>query len=519
MRVRRCLVLVMAGVLLGVVALPAAGQTARPTGAATTTGKATTTARTTATSPTSTVTASGTGTGTTAGVGAPRLSTPVLSARRLPDLMRRPLADARLKTDISAALSDASPTTCFEVSAGNHLIFRLNGDTPLEPASVNKLLTATGLLQHAQPDDRLVTTATARSVPQAGVVDGDLWLVGGGDPLLTTTGYKATFKDQLQQSGTDFAVLADRIQAAGVTEIHGDIVGDDSHFDAERYVPSWPDRYKRSDTVGPMSALLVNDGVTGYTDNPDRPSLVRKPGDPPTLAAQTLRSLLIERGIKVDGGASAGVAPAAAAEVARLESPPLSEEITEMLSFSDNTTAEALNKELGRRAGGPGTTAAGIQATLAALGRLGVATTGLVMTDGSGLDDGNRMTCDLLSGVLASHGPDSTLAKALAIAGRRGTLRDRMRGATTDGKVFAKTGTLTNPPVASLAGFERTRDQITLTFALIQNGLNVEAAVGDRLAGAMAKYPEGPDLAELSPKPPSRVPAADPPATTTGRPG
>jgi len=319
--------------------------------------------------------------------------------------------------------------------------------------------------------------------------------------MLTTPGYKTSFTE-IGQTDVPFAQLADNIKAAGVTKISGDIVGDDSRYDTERYVPSWPNRYKREDTVGPMSALIVNDGVTGYSKDPDKPAKVRMPGDPPVLAAETLKTYLGQRGITVTGNPSSGKAPTGTAEVARLETT-MEDEITEMLSFSDNTTAELINKELGLKAAGSGTTVAGTKATIAVLEKMGIDTKGLVINDGSGLDDGNRLTCDLLTAVLDKQGPDSGLAKALSIWGQRGTLRKHPRGAGLDGKVLAKTGTLTTPPVASLAGFETTKSGDVLTFSFLQNGAKTDAGLQDKLALALLDYPQAPSIADLGPTPPS----------------
>lgn len=430
----------------------------------------------------------------------PQLSTPVLSARRVPDLLRSNIADERLRAAVETATKDAPPTSCIEVTLRGRVIYRLNGDTPLEPASANKMLIAVALLQHFKADDKLVTATVAQTPPENGVVKGNLWLVGGGDGMLTTPGYKQSFIE-LEQTVTPFGDLADRIKAAGITEIQGDIVGDESRYDTQRYIPSWPERYKRSDTVGPLSALTVNDGVTGYTKDPDAASKTRQPGDPPVLAAETLKSYLEKRGIKVTGAATSGKAPAGT-EVARIETT-IGDEILEMLSFSDNTTAELLTKELGLKASGSGTTAAGIKATIDALAKLGLPTTGVVMTDGSGLDEGNRLTCDLLNTLLDKHGIESPLGQGMSIWGERGTLRKRTKGTGLQGNVWAKTGTLTNPPVASLAGWVKTRAGEVVTFSFVQNGMKIDANLQDQLALALLEYPQAPSLTEIGPRQPT----------------
>ncbi len=72
-----------------------------------------------------------------------------------------------------------------------------------------------------------------RDRPHNGVVDGDLWLVGGGDPLLMTDAYAQHFRNQ-PVTHTSLEQLADQIVAAGVHEVRGSIVGDDSRYDRMR---------------------------------------------------------------------------------------------------------------------------------------------------------------------------------------------------------------------------------------------------------------------------------------------
>jgi D-alanyl-D-alanine carboxypeptidase/D-alanyl-D-alanine-endopeptidase (penicillin-binding protein 4) len=423
-----------------------------------------------------------------------RLQIPLFSPRRVPDLVLGPLADERLRAAVAPVIAEAPPESCLTVSVAGRPVVRHNADLPLRPASVNKLLTATAILGHAAADEPVATVAVAGGAPAGGVIDGPLWLVGGGDALLTTDAYKLTLPYP-DQTIVPFGGLADAIVARGVTEIRGDIVADESRYDSARDVPSWPARYRGTE-VGPLGALMVNDGVAGFEHSQARPAGQRKPGDPGPLAAATLKALLEERGVRVDGGVSAGTAPAAGQEIARLQST-IADQVGEMLAWSDNTTAELLTKELGRRTSGAGTTAAGTAATAAFLREKSFPTAGLTLVDGSGLDPADALTCDLLGAVLDHAGPESTLAKGLAVAGKRGTLVRRMRHTVAEGNVFAKTGTVSS--VSSLAGFERTARGAIVTFAFVQNGPRINTALQDRLAEALYGYPEAPDISDLVP--------------------
>ncbi len=428
------------------------------------------------------------------------LTTPVLSARRLPTLLEAPVADRRLLAALAPIVSHANPTSCLEVKVDGRRIDDDRGSLPVMPASTEKLLTATAMLSKVGPTATAQTVAAATAPVHDGVIDGDLYIVGGGDPLLQTVGYQPSQEDR-NEPYNDFAKLASAIKAAGVTSIHGNVIGDESRYDATRYVASWPSRYITAGESGPLSALMVNDGFTGLTEHPEAPSADRQPGNPPALAAATLVTLLRQRGVEVTGGSGSGHTPSGAHEVAVLKSLPLSSTLVEMLRRSDNTTAELLAKELGHLVSGHGSTADGAKAVQSTLAALGLPMQGTKTIDGSGLDLGNRVTCDLLTAVLDHAGPDSVLAHSLPVAGRTGTLRFRLAGTVAEGRVAAKTGTLDE--VNALAGFAHSLSGQTLTFAFVINGSSpTGSALLDQAAVAITRYGAGLSLADLAPLPP-----------------
>ncbi len=431
-------------------------------------------------------------------VAAPPLATPLLSARRVPEILRSSIADDRMRAAIEPLLATAPADSCVVVANGGRVIIDRNGDQPKSPASTAKLLTAAAVLAEFPAQQRLVTRAASVDGPSDGVIDGDLYLIGGGDPILTTPGYRPTFENP-DQLANDFAPLADAVAAAGVREIRGDVVGDESRYDQERWVPTWPERYQREGYVGPLSALLVNDGNTGYSRNPDAAAPSRTAGEPAALAAETLRTMLTAKGVRVTGGARTGTAPEEVVDVASLDSLPMEDLVAEMIGDSDNTTAELLAKELGRQRAGEGTTAAGTEEIRDVLTERGLPTDGLRLLDASGLDPENRLTCRLLVAALDEEGPDSEVAASLPVAGETGTLRRRMRGTPAQGRVEAKTGTLRE--VNSLAGFATTLTGSTLTFAYVVNG--PEQPLGyqviDDFMAALVGVPDGPPVEELGP--------------------
>jgi D-alanyl-D-alanine carboxypeptidase/D-alanyl-D-alanine-endopeptidase (penicillin-binding protein 4) len=416
---------------------------------------------------------------------APAPVTPVFSVRRLAGAVTRAVADDRLRADLDGVLAQplfagARDDTCLAVRdpAGRTIYDRLSAQ-PMIPASTMKLLTGTVALAKLGADTRYVTPVRAVGPPQDGAV-GDLWLVGSGDPLLATADVAAIagWLDTPRPS-TSMEALADRIVAAGVRRI-GRVLGDESRYDTQRYLPSWEPNYATDPDVGPQSALTVNSGFTQI-----RPIAVPASA-PATNAATVLANLLRARGVTV-GGVGEGRVPDAAVTVAQIESPPMSEVVGEMLRDSDNLTAELLTKELGVRFGGAGTTAAG-----AAVVRTQLASTfGInpVLVDGSGLSSSDSTTPQQVVTVLQQMATNPYFVNSLAVAGETGTLQHEMQGTAAQGRCRGKTGTLSD--VANLAGYCQAADGHTLAFAFMMNSVSDPSyahSVEGNMAVALANY-------------------------------
>ena len=143
------------------------------------------------------------------------------------------------------------------------------------------------MLDLFDPDARLTTSFVTTAAPVNGTVSGDLYVVGGGDPLLTTDAYRKTFTHGAQPE-TDLEAVADQLAATGITHITGSVVGDDSRYDTQRTVPSWKPSYLSDRESSPLSALVVDDGSTmdPVTGGPDAAST-----DPTTQAASAFTRL------------------------------------------------------------------------------------------------------------------------------------------------------------------------------------------------------------------------------------
>ena len=432
---------------------------------------------------------------------APALVTPVWSARRVPQSVVDTVGAQRLQSNLDAELGAVESCAVVTTGDGDTVLAARNPDAPMIPASSQKLLTAIGALEVLGPDYRFETTVVAPAPPSDGRVD-NLWLVGGGDPVLATPEFAAElatepFYEQTDVVTTSLVELADAVVAAGVRQVPGGVHGDDSRYEALRYLPTWRDTYRTGGTIGPLGALTVNDGYSALNPTPVPVD------DPASFAASELTRLLEERGVQVGAEADRAAAPAeATAVVASVQSRPLRDIVGGLLRSSDNLTAELLTREIGFRAASQGTTTAGTAAIVATLQQLGMATQGLALVDGSGLDRGDRATCGQLVGALdLGEQPDrDALWAGLAVAGEAGTLRPSFQGTPLQGRLRGKTGSLEG--VTALAGLVDVSRP--LRFAFLAGGAFSEAegfALRQQIATIVAEFPDAPPADELVPAP------------------
>lgn len=418
-------------------------------------------------------------------------------------------------TELLDAVVAASPAnSCLTVRVDGEPDYRHRSDAPMVPASTEKLLTATVALDVLGPDFRYRTKLVG-AAPLDGVIAGDVTLVGGGDPALLSDAYRLVRGIGEDQPNTRLEDLADQLAAAGVNGVTGRVLGDESRYDSQRTVVTWPARYVDQEQSGPLSALGVDGGYVLVAGAEPGSPLERVPSlDPATDAATTFTRILQSRGIVVLGAPGAAPAPPEAQELAAIDSPPLVELLARLLAASDNQIGELVLKEIGRATGGGGSTAAGAAAVEQKLPSLAPVDAGLDVVDGSGLDPTNQVTCDDLAEVLdATGGLEGELGPLLATAGKSGTLAGRFRGGPAEGRLHAKTGSLGQ--VTALAGFVELPEDGTATFAFVANGEGAVAQgrVAEELLGAvLAGY-----LAPCDPTPaPTMVVPVSPYAAQVG---
>jgi serine-type D-Ala-D-Ala carboxypeptidase/endopeptidase (penicillin-binding protein 4) len=354
----------------------------------------------------------------------------------------------------------SSSALAIDLVSGN-VLFERHADLSLAPASNEKLPLTFAALRELGAAYRFRTDALS-----SGRLDGTTWrgtvyLKGFGDPTLT---------------GLQLDRLATQIAQLGVKRIEGRIVGDESWFDSVRTAPGWKSSFFVFECP-PLSALVVDRDV--YEQHVAlRPAIA---------AAGRFRQLLLKHGIET-GPVSAGRAPAGATEIAQVESKPLGTIIDEMDRDSDNFLAEMLLKDLGAEVGAAGTTAAGAAVVVHDLTEAGIPLDGVRLVDGSGLSELDRLTARAIGALLVAawNDPDlrHALWRALPVAGRNGTLEDRMRKPPARGNVRAKTGTTDR--ASALAGYVGER----YAFVVLQNGVPVSWSAArkaqDRFATALA---------------------------------
>ncbi len=357
------------------------------------------------------------------------------------------------------------------------VLFSARADAQRPPASVEKLYTATTALQRMGPTARLETTVLgAGRLAPGGVWEGSLYLRGGGDPTFGSASFIAG-----HYGGVGTAVSTLVAQLVGVDGIHsvtGAIEGDESYLDSLRGEPSSGYRFDPF-LEGDLSALAFNRGQTGHETGPHAPA---------AFAARQLRAALRAAGVGVHGGSGAATAPAGAVRLAVAQSPTIAQLLGLTLPPSDNFFAETLLKDLGARFAGAGTTAAGAQVVRQTIAGLGIHP---LLVDGSGLSHADRTSPHQIVALLSqlAHTTLGTILRGdMAVAGRTGTLSERMRGTAAAGRCEGKTGTLIG--VSNLAGYCQAAGGDILAFAFFTDGIGIEAAhtLQDNMAIALADY-------------------------------
>jgi D-alanyl-D-alanine carboxypeptidase/D-alanyl-D-alanine-endopeptidase (penicillin-binding protein 4) len=427
-----------------------------------------------------------------------------------------------------------------------------SGDAPMIPASTAKLLTTATALKTLGPSWRFTTSlVTDGRLKGDGTLEGDLYVVGGGDPTMVV--------EKLWKLVYD-------LKLAGVTAVSGDVLFDESYMDSEYAIHGWDkaaDIERGPPYYAPIGALSLNFNteaiVVGPGEAPGDPARValetpamkvitvdnrattgkagsspslqlgrevdgdrvtfvvsgRVPAgsiadryyktvsDPTSYFTAAFAEMMKLHGIRVGGSYLEREAPGGVKTLVSLKSPPLSTILMEMNKSSSNFYAEQVFKATGAEfTGGTGTWAAGEAAVSAYLEGLGISE-GYTLMNGSGLSADTRVKPSHLTAVLVDMARDEEVgaefAASLAIGGQDGTLRKRMTDEDEQGRIRGKTGTLSG--VSALAGYVNAGDGRRYAFAFLANGLSGGSAQAksaqDLLVQLLLDLP-APDMADPS---------------------
>lgn len=331
-------------------------------------------------------------------------------------------------------------------------LYRYDSKQRRIPASNQKLLMSMALFASLDPSTTIATTAASKASVVASVLNGNLYVLGHGDPSITGGG---KFGDQLPFEPTQLGDLARAIQTAGITRIEGQVIGSTGFFGRDWFAPGWKADFAEKYVALP-SALAFEGNSEGD----------KHISDPETRAAASLTRKLEKIGVSVAGKPTAGKPPAGLTDVAAVYSPTLSVLARYMNRQSSNFFAEVLGKRLAvERSGIPGTIAKGAAAIASWAARLGVK---LIAHDSSGLSYQNKAAPGGIVRLLG-HAEDQpwgeTLRETLPAA-NEGTLEDRFNGV----RLRAKTGTLED--VSALSGYVWLRRSDTWAeFSILSGGM------------------------------------------------
>jgi D-alanyl-D-alanine carboxypeptidase/D-alanyl-D-alanine-endopeptidase (penicillin-binding protein 4) len=345
-----------------------------------------------------------------------------------------------------------------EVKSGE-ILYGYDTERKLTPASVTKTVTTAAALELLGKDFRFATSIQYDGVIRNGVLEGNLFICGSGDPTLCSSETAGTAKDSI------LLLWMSTLEKAGIRKINGKIIADESIFDTEGVSMKWLREDLGSDfgqgsyginILDNRFKLYLNTGDAGTKPSvahcePSIPSLnfysyltsqpvstdsfyitgfpysnerylygVVRSGhhllkiegdipDPPLFAAQYLREYLKDRGIEITGEATSHRLLSQAGEWPSSErktlvttySPPL-EEIVRIINFiSYNMYADALVKTLGLRyRPQEGETVSsferGTKTVVDHWTKKGLNTRSLCLYDGSGLASTNKVTTSFL---------------------------------------------------------------------------------------------------------------------------
>lgn len=417
----------------------------------------------------------------------------------------------------------------------NRIISGISSSRSLVPASTMKLITTATALEMMGSGKRFSTTIKySGEIDTNCVLNGNIYIVGGGDPALGSHRYGRHYGDFLGKWATAILNL-------GIDSINGRVIGDASIFSEQMIPPTWIwgdlgnyygagpcglSIYENRCTLSLISGkkgdstyiscvkpyipnLEFDNYVKGVVTNKDQSYIYGAPyqeeriikggipvnqkefdvdgsiPDPTYLAAFELDMKLREIGVKLSNTASTlrkikatsvGFPKEKRRIVTTTRSPSLSSLISATNMHSINLYAEHLMNQIGVYKYRHGATGSGTTATYQFWKSKGLDVDGFYVNDGSGLSRFNGVTAKQLVGILKIMYESKNykiFLKSLPVAGKSGTLINVGKGTAAKGRVMAKSGTMTR--VKSYAGYVKTKSKKNVAFAIIANNYNCSA--------------------------------------------
>lgn len=347
-----------------------------------------------------------------------------------------------------------------ELGSGKVLISH-NTDKPLLPASIMKTVTIAGLLMEKGLEERFHTKVYADGSISGNTIEGDLLIVGGGDPTLGA--------DCEPQSADIAEEIIAALRHKGIQVIEGDIRVDTSLFCGPACPPSW--------ASGDLNEAY---GTGCHSLNFRRNSIgSRAVRNPESVFLSYLSSRLRAAGIEIGGTTNACSEGLRNPEEATLLIDHMSDTYAEVMRScmmrSDNLFAETFLRTFAIGRGKEGSTSAGARELQDYWKDAGINTDRVTLIDGSGLSRSNRVTADFINGILQRMGDNEEYASFMPLAGQEGTLADFLKDTELDAYIAMKTGSMKG--IQCYAGYKLDEQFApTHSIVIIMNEIGARAA-------------------------------------------